>query len=447
MEFLTNGAAFIFVLGLMIFFHEFGHFITAKGFGMRVFVFSFGFGKRLLGFKWGDTDCRISAIPLGGYVKLEGEPDDVISPDLNATGDRPAGGDSRDFTSRPRWQRFIVYLAGPAMNVVLTVGVLTVLYMTGFPVDDASRYDRPVVGAVEPGSPAAAAGLQAGDDILAIDGKAQRTWEDAQTTVLLRPEQQLVLRVRRAGQELDVPVRTGVMAKERVGTIGVYPLVRVGEVLAGGAAQAAGLRFDDGVVSIEGRPIRAFGEIPEALKGTAGKTLSVRILRDGAMIDVPVTPRDDNGAVRIGVAPKRMGTEFTFVSAVREACRWTVGNVRLTFRALHGLLTAQLSPKTMMGPLGIAQASGDAARQSGAAVFFLIAVISLQIGIMNLFPLPPLDGGHLAILAGESLIRRDFSMAAKAWIMNAGAMVLFLLIGVVIYSDLSKTSLLGRFLP
>ena len=446
MEYLTNGAAFIFVIGLMIFFHEFGHFITAKGFGMRVFIFSFGFGKRLLGFKWGDTDCRVSAIPLGGYVKLEGEPDDVISPDVNATGDRPPGGDSRDFTARPRWQRFIVYLAGPVMNGVLTVGVLTVLYMMGFQVD-ASLYDKPVVGAVEPGSPAQAAGLQPGDEILAIDGNAQPTWEEAQTSVMLRPGQDLRLRIRRGAQEQEIPLRTAATAKEGMGTIGVHPLVRVGEVLPGGAAQAAGLRTDDGVVSIDGRPIRAFVEIPEALRGTAGRTLSVRVFRDGAMVDVPVTPRDDGGVARIGIAPKRMVKKFTFVSAVAEAFRWTGDNIRLTFRAVKGLLTAELSPKTMMGPLQIAQASGDAARVGAGQLFFLVAVISLQIGIMNLFPLPPLDGGHLAILAGESILRRDFSVAAKTWIMNAGAMMLFLLIGVVLYADLSKTSFLGRYLP
>jgi regulator of sigma E protease len=446
MEYLTNAAAFIVVLGLMIFFHEFGHFITAKAFGMRVFVFSFGFGKRLLGFKWGDTDCRVSAIPLGGYVKLEGEPDDVISPDVNADGDRPPGGDSRDFTARPRWQRFIVYLAGPVMNGVLTVGVLTVLYMMGFQVD-ASLYDKPVIGAVEAGSPAAAAGLVPGDEILAIDGKPQESWEDAQTSVMLRPDQPLRLRVRRAGQEQDVAIRSGTTAKEKMGTIGVHPLVRVGRTIPGAAAEAAGLRADDGVLSIDGRPIRAFGEIPEALRGTAGRTLQLRIFRDGAMVDVPVTPRDDGGVARIGIEPKRMTKQFTFLGAVAEACRWTADNVRLTFRALHGLLTAQLSPKTMMGPLQIAQASGDAARVGAGQLFFLVAVISLQIGIMNLFPLPPLDGGHLAILAGESILRRDFSVAAKTLIMNAGAMVLFLLIGVVLYSDLSKTSLLERYLP
>src|SRR6185295_10771876 len=162
MSSLTTLLSFIAVLGIIIFFHEFGHLITAKAFGMRVFVFSFGFGKRLVGFKWGDTDCRVSAIPLGGYVKLEGEPDDHLSEDTAALGD------GRDFTARPRWQKFLVYLAGPAMNVVLTISVLTVLGCTiGMPVDD----DRPIVGALEAGASAEAAGIKPGDEVLSIDGE------------------------------------------------------------------------------------------------------------------------------------------------------------------------------------------------------------------------------------------------------------------------------------
>ena len=203
MEYLTNTAAFVAALGLMIFFHEFGHFITAKAFGMRVFVFSFGFGKRLLGFKWGDTDCRLSAIPLGGYVKLEGEADDAISEDV------PSAGDGRDFTARPRWQRFIVYVAGPVMNGVLTIGVLTGLYMLGFEVS-STPFDPPAVGAVEPGTPAAGAALQPGDQLVSIDGRPLATWEEAQYAVLLRPGQDLAVKFRRDGEERDVTIRSGV---------------------------------------------------------------------------------------------------------------------------------------------------------------------------------------------------------------------------------------------
>lgn len=440
MDFLTNTAAFVLVLGVMIFFHEFGHFITAKGFGMRVFIFSFGFGKRLLGFKWGDTDCRLSLVPLGGYVKLEGEPDDRVSEDTSGAGD------GRDFTSRPRWQRIVVYLAGPLMNGVLTVAVLTALYMIGFQVD-ASLYDRPIVGAVEPGSPAARGGLQPGDEILAIDGKPQRSWEDAQYTVLLRPDTALELRVRRGGEERVLTLRSGTTSAEKVGTIGAHPLVRIGQVLPGAPGEAAGLRPDDAILAIAGEPIRSFSDIPPLVAGSAGKPLVLRLWREGEISDLSVLPRDDGQGPRIGIAPKMVVKQFAFFAAVAEAGRWSWSMTKQTFDVLGRLLTAQISPKTMMGPLGIAKASGDAARGGLGPLFYLVAVISLQIGIMNLFPLPPLDGGHLAILLGESLLRRDFTVEVKAWIMNAGAMVLFLLIGLVLYSDLSKTSLFSRLLP
>jgi regulator of sigma E protease len=438
----TNLAAFIVVLGLMIFFHEFGHFITAKAFGMRVFIFSFGFGRRLLGFKWGDTDCRVSLIPLGGYVKLEGEPEDHLSEDTSTRGD------AKDFTGRPRWQRFVVYLAGPVMNGVLTVGVLTLLYMTGFQVD-AMLHDRPYIGAVDPGSPGEAAGLQPGDEILAIDGKAQPNWEEAKLAVLLRPGQLVRVRIRRNGAEQDVEVKASSEGKERghVGTIGVHPLVRVGEVVPGAPADQAGLKADDAILRIGDKPIRSFTDIPDIVRTAEGKPLALTVWREGQVLQLTATPRNDGPGVRIGIAPKFVEKRLPLRSAFTDAVRWTATSTRQTFDVLKRLLTARLSPKTMMGPLQIAQAAGDAARVSTDQLFFLVAVISLQIGIMNLFPLPPLDGGHLAILAGESLLRRDFSVNAKTWLMNAGAMVLFLLIGLVLYSDLSKTSLLGKYLP
>jgi regulator of sigma E protease len=440
MEALNNLAAFIPVIGIVIFVHEFGHFITAKAFGMRVFIFSFGFGKRLLGFKWGDTDCRLSLIPLGGYVKLEGEADDNLSEDVSLRGD------GKDFTARPRWQRFVVYLAGPFMNAVLTVSVLTALYMIGFQVD-GSVYDRPIVGAVDADSPAARAGLLVGDEIVAIDGARQKTWEDAQYNVLIRPNARVEVRVLRDGKEEALVLQSGSTAAEKVGTIGVYPLVRVGDVLAGRPAAAAGLKTDDAILKIGDQPIRSFGDIPPLVGSSADKPITLQIWRDGTIFDMSVTPKDDGSGARIGVGPKLVVKRFGFTSAVKESVAWSVNMTKQTFQILGRLVTAQISPKTMMGPLGIAKASGDAARAGIGSMFYLVAVISLQIGIMNLFPLPPLDGGHLAILAGEGLLRRDFTFEVKAWIMNAGAMVLFLLIGLVLYSDLSKTSLLGRFLP
>jgi len=440
MSFLTTPLAFVFVLGIIIFVHEFGHLIVAKAFGMRVFIFSFGFGRRLFGFKWGDTDCRVSAVPLGGYVKLEGEPGDHLSEDTTALGD------GRDFLSRPRWQRFLVYLAGPAMNALLTIAVLTGFHMVGFAME-GSRFDRPIVGAVDPGSPAEKAGVAPGDEILSIDGQSLPSWEEAQYNILLRPEASLALRVRRAGQERDVTVRSESTTAEKVGSIGVHPLVRIGQVLPGQPGEAAGLKTDDAILAIDGKPVRSFAEIPPIVGGvSAGKTLTFRVWRDGKVFELPITPRDSGAGPKIGIAPKTVLKKFGPVRAVVESLVWTWNMVVQTFDVITRLVTAQISPKTMMGPLGIAQASGDAARGGVGSLLFLVAVISLQVGILNLFPLAPLDGGHLAILAIEGVARRDLSPTVKTWIMNEGAAMIFLLIGLVLYSDISKMSFVQKLL-
>jgi regulator of sigma E protease len=439
MSFLTTTLAFVFVLGIIIFVHEFGHLITAKAFGMRVFIFSFGFGKRLFGFKWGETDCRVSAVPLGGYVKLEGEGDDLLSEDTRALGD------GKDFLSRPRWQRFLVYLAGPAMNALLTIAVLSSFYMVGFAVE-GSRYDRTIVGAVDAGSPAARAGIVPGDEIVSIDGTPVPTWEEAQYHIVLRPEAALSLRVRRGAEALTFSLRSEATSAERVGSIGVYPLVRVGQVLPGQPAEAAGLRTDDAILAIDGTAVRSFSEIPPIVGASAGRALSFRIWREGRVMDLAIAPRDSGAGPRIGIAPRTIVKQFGPVRAVGEALRWTWDMTRQTFDVVGRLVTARISPKTMMGPLGIAQASGDAARGGAGSLLYLVAVISLQVGILNLFPLAPLDGGHLAILALEGAARRDLSPSVKGWIMNAGAAVIFLLIGLVLYSDISKMGFVQRLL-
>ena len=453
---MTYVVSFVLMLGIIIFVHEFGHFITAKLFGMRVFVFSFGFGKRLLGFKWGDTDLRLSLVPLGGYVKLEGEPEDYIS-DMKAPGrgedpslHKVALSDGEIvnvenpnyFTSRPRWQRFLVYLAGPFMNAVLTITVITVFFMRGFGME-STLSDPAVMGAVDAGTPAAAAGLQPGDRIAALDGQALKTWEEAHYAIALKPGRDVRLRVERDGQERDSSVRLDVEKENwsEMGRLtGVSPLVRVGEVAKGAPAEQAGLHPDDGILQVGSTPVRTFTDLQGAVAAANGQPVQVKVYRAGRVLDLQVTPRDMGQGPKLGIASKVVIRKFGFGRAVREAVAWTWNMTLMTFDVIKRLVTAQLSPRTIMGPLGIARASGDAARQGPAQWFYVMALISVQVGILNLFPLAPLDGGHLAILLGEGVARRDLSPNAKAWIINAGALVLFALIGLVLYSDLSKTS-------
>jgi regulator of sigma E protease len=309
---------------------------------------------------------------------------------------------------------------------------------------DAVLSDPPVIGAVEPASPAEAVGFRPGDQIVAIDSAPKANWEEALMAIVVRPDRSLRIRVRRGGEEKEFVVQTTSNTSHRTGQIGVAPLVRIGQVLPGSPAERAGLKPDDGILGVNGKPVTSFLDIPALIASAPAGPLVLQIYREGSIQDVNVTP--ENG--KIGIANKTIVKKLGFVPAVREASAATWNLTRQTFQILKGLATASISPKAALaGPLGIAKASGDAARSGFRAMLFLVASLSVSVGILNLFPLPPLDGGHLAILAGEGLRRRDFSAAAKSWILNAGAMVLFLLIGLVLYSDLSKTSWLGKYLP
>ncbi len=435
-SFANSTVALIVVLGIIIFFHESGHFLLAKAFGMRVFIFSFGFGKRLFGFKRGDTDYRVSLIPLGGYVKLEGEPDDVISEDAAPRGD------GNDFLSRPRWQRLIVYVAGPAMNAVLAVLTFTIIFMLGVGVPGV-RYDIPTIGAIDPGSPAAAAGLEPGDTITVFDGEVASDWEQVQIGILMRPNRDIPLEVARGTERFARTVRSR-MIDERMGDIGVFPLVRIGQVAPGSPAEGAGLKVEDGLLRVAGAPLQSFADVPAKVRAAGDQPVAFEILRGGERLTLNIAPREG----RVGISEKFVIKKFGFLRAVKEAGRETWDRTVQMVSLLKQLLTFRVAAKSALsGPIGIAQAAGEAARTGVVSILFLIALLSISVGVLNLFPMAPLDGGHIAVLLAEMVIRRDLSEKLKLVFLNAGFVLIMALMVFILYSDLSKLPWLSRFLP
>lgn len=443
---MTYVLGLLLVLGIIIFVHEMGHLLAAKAFGMRVFVFSFGFGKRLAGFKWGDTDCRLSLVPVGGYVKLEGEPDDRISEMSVAKGDAAdaaATSSPSYFLNRPRWQRFLVYLAGPGMNFILTYALFVALFTIGFGVD-ALFTDSPVIGAVEAGSPGARAGFLPGDEILTIDGKPQPTWESTLYNLVLRPGAELRVGILRDGAPMALTLNPEADPTTRAGETGLSHLVRIGEVSPGRPAEAAGFRPNDGVLEIAGKPIRSFDDMIKILGSAPAGPVAFKILRDGEVVELRPTPQGG----KIGVASKLTIKKVGFVAALGEAGLETWERTKQVLRLLKGLFTGQMSFRaSLAGPVGIARVSGEALQSGTVPTLSILAMLSISVGILNLFPLAPLDGGHLAILATEGAIRRDLSLRVKTYLMNAGAVVVLFLIVVTLYSDLSKIGFLSKYLP
>jgi len=431
--------AFIFVLGVMIFIHELGHFLTAKWIGVKVHVFSLGFPPKLYGKKWGDTEYRIGMVPLGGYVKMAGENPGEVS------------GNKDEFFSRTKLERIAILVMGPAMNIFLTIFLFTVLFMAGIQ-RPVGLEDAPVVRFVFEDSPAAAAGVQPGDRILAVGGKPVENWLQVLDTFQLSPNQTLAVTLERNGESIETQLAIEARGEEQVGYTGLFPAVqpRVEGLTAGYPAQQAGLLEGDLLIKVDDKPVFSNQELIEAIEAKQGAPVKLTILRQGNQQDVTVTPVTEGDRFLIGielpspVAMQRISNPvLAFWAAVEESARITT----LTFVVLGRLIQGRLSMRQMMGPIGIAQASGQAARAGARNLFTLMAVISLQLGIFNLLPVPVLDGGHIAIILVEGLARRDFSLQVKERVLQIGFVLLLLLMVTVIYMDLSKIESIGRFLP
>jgi regulator of sigma E protease len=426
------------VLGFMILIHEFGHYAVAKLLGVRVEVFSIGFGKRLLGFRRGDTDYRISAIPLGGYVKMSGE---------NPMDERT--GDPGEFLSHPRWHRFLIAIAGPSMNILLAIGLLTFVYMVHY--EYPAVLDEPaVIGWVLPDTPAAKAGIQIGDRIARLDGIENPTWKQIDPKEALSPNQPLDVVIERGGKSFEttiVPEAYGLNQMGFAGWVPKEPSVTVTELEKGMPAEKAGIQIGDEILAVDGKPIPAIEAMIETLKRTQGKSVEITVRRDGQLKTFTMQPvladipGQQERRYRVGLGTLQMKvTTLPFGAAFRRSVEQNKEGSLLILELVQKMIQRKISIRTIEGPIGIGRAAGEAATEKGwTPLMQLTAAISLNLGIFNLLPIPILDGGVILLLFVESIMRRDISLQIKERIYQAAFVFLVLFAVMVIYNDLAKT--------
>ena len=429
--------AVAFVLGVMILVHEFGHYAVAKLCGVRVDVFSLGFGKRLIGFKRGDTDYRISALPLGGYVKMAGEnPMDART------------GDPGEFVSHPRWQRLLIAVAGPTMNILLAIGIVTGVFMVHYSHD--WYLDQPTrVGWVEENSPAAKAGLMPGDIITQIDGFSNPLWEDTRAKITISPQQALPITVKRGDRTVSMTLTPDTYGPSRAGEAGIEPAagITVDAMEQNMPAYKAGVRKGDEILAINSVGLHSIGELTHFLQQDGGKPVEVTVMREGKTLKYPMTPvLAPNGEgvdrYRIGFTPgvPQHIDRLTFAQALSRSVEQNKKYAFLLVELVQKMVQRKVSVKMMSGPIDIAKVSGEAAREPGwTPLLLLMAGISLNLGIFNLFPIPILDGGVILLLLIEGLMRRDISLHIKERIYQAAFVFLVLFAAMVIFNDITKS--------
>lgn len=437
-DFFISIAAVAVVLGFMILIHEFGHYAVAKLLGVRVEVFSIGFGKRLFGFAKGDTDYRISAIPLGGYVKMSGE---------NPMDERT--GDPAEFMSHSRWHRFLIAIAGPSMNILLAIFLLTAVYMVHY--EYAVFLDKPaVIEGVKHDSPADKAGLRPGDRIVKIEDIDNPTWEQLKPREWLSPNQPLSVSIQRGDQVFQKTVVPVAITSSKVGSAGWFPEdpVIVGQTEAGTPAGNAGLKEDDRIVALDGKPLASIETMIEQLQQTKDKPVDLTVMRGNQTLNFHLTPilakTEDpkEQRYRLGFIAKSETkvTKLPFSQALTLSLEQNKKYSLLILELAKKIVQGKVSLRAVSGPIGIAQDAGYAAQQKGwTPLLELTAGISLNLGIINLLPIPILDGGVILFLFIEGLMRRDVSLRIKERVYQAAFVFLVLFAVMVIYNDLMKT--------
>jgi regulator of sigma E protease len=427
----------VLVLGVIILVHEWGHFIVARLFGVRVDVFSIGFGPRLFGFKRGATDWRVSAVPLGGYVRMAGQ--DISEVD---SGDAKPTGAPDEVMSKPRWQRALISAAGPAVNLIFPIFLLAGFYLiVGEP--HAIYYNQP---AVILGMPAnSTSPLHVGDKIISVDGIPTPNWEAVQlntdkvfrgTPAKVTVENSGVTRV------VDIPATTNPADH----LFGYLPIpAKIGQIYPGKPAAHAGMKDGDIITAVDGRKISYWEEFKDVLLDSGGRTLKVEVSRNGQTVPLEITPAVgavENGKkiYQIGVLPAKTVTYTHIgpVAAVSSAFATTKDLVGETLGVIGKLFSGRVAVKELQSVIGISRAAGEAVSLGPLAVISFMALISVNLGILNLLPIPILDGGHILMLTLEGIRRRDFSLTFKERFIQVGLVFLLALFAYVMYNDVVR---------
>jgi regulator of sigma E protease len=443
--------SFVVVLGVLIVVHELGHFLMARLAGVGVERFSVGFGPVLWRFRGKETEYCVSAIPMGGYVKMMGDDENPLEGGKGAAID-PA----KAFNGKPLAARFLIVFAGPAMNFVLAALIAGLMFMlVGRPVAPA------LVGRVTDGSPAAQAGLKTGDRLVAVDGKPVQYWEDLARLVQAARGRVLQVAVQGPAGERTVALTPGQTKRkdlfgdeQTVWEIGASPYIpaAIGDTIAGDPADQAGLKAGDVVVALEGQPVLSWDELAERIHQRAGQPTRLEIKRGAETLTVTVTPKKskipgaDGKETEVGLVGIRPGGSVTMVrsnpiSALWEGLVWSGDVTVKTAIGLYKIVVGQLDRSNIGGPIQIAKTAGEQARQGIVSLALFTAVISVNLFLLNLLPVPMLDGGHLLFFAFEAVLGRPLSVRKREVAQQVGFALLMLLMVFAFYNDFKRIGL------
>jgi regulator of sigma E protease len=424
----------------MIVIHEFGHFIVAKMLGIAVETFSVGFGPRLFGFRIGETDYRVSAIPLGGYVKFRGENLEMLQ--------GKSEGSIDEFLSHPKWKRFLVAIAGPVFNIATAILIPAIGIMIGFR-DSADSVQKPIIGRVVAGSAAEKAGFQPGDRVIAYNGRQNPTWKDIDLDVMFRPNENIPVKVERNGQVLDLTLTPQVkqVDREQIGDAGIESYIALDKlgvlgVTPGTPADQAGLKPGDKIVAINGQPITAWHQFKDELRNSGGKPVSLKIERGQSVIDLQVAPVMLAGDYRLGFTPDLyvMIKTNSIATALKYGWDYNWMLMRVTGIALKQIFAGRRSARDAVGgPVMIAKETMNTYEAAGwAGAIKLMGLLSLNLGIFNLLPIPVLDGGVILLIIIEAimgLVGLTLTMNVRERFQQVGFIMVLLLMGFVLVND------------